>query len=643
MLLNYDFLEFENGKTENRTRDYSLTKDIDKELEAKRLAKSTRPKVKIKEGLSLRATLDAFGEELSRLKREQNKETIKGSTIEATSLNSIVNKIKSGLPFGTISAFRPFKDAFIKDFTEKERELLIEAYKSGYKASQLDKVAKNWNDDPNPIDASYLADAFLREYRTIALKLSTALGKSFVSKFLNPKSEATMKDFMSSKEFVGRYRYTQKDNMERTQQLKKLLDSKRDFIGYIQVIGYWKDNLEDALIPDNKFLNPKSEATMKDFMSSKEFVGRYRYTQKDNMERTQQLKKLLDSKRDFIGYIQVIGYWKDNLEDALLPDKETSFFVFANEPSSTFDLASYLLLLARLFNQAAICYCDNAKTDKVELVSALPNDFGDVWAKFTDITFTAPLTQSITRLHNKVYTFFERNPEKDNYGIAFKDIVKTQIKATYMPYNIEGFNIPCKAYIERHIKTTIYSSLGVERNYPGRTFDMDKIQQYEQQAIKRLDLQRCSKSKSFKASYNHNIKVNNLVKALRQGKKVSKTLIAKVLANTIDTDAGYCFISPTDLATQLNNISPRLSKSIVTAIEQAEGVRLTYALIDKITYNSLHNILSFIFDIDNPLNDQDLEEFVIEVPREALKNVKLPQIKNVLTTQIFEGAYHFKS
>ncbi len=567
MLLNYDFLEF----VDEPQRNTSLTASIDKALADRKLARQNKPRVKIKEGLSLRATLDAFGEELSRLKREQNTETIKGSTIESANLNSIVNKIKSGLPFGTISAFRPFKDAFIKDFTEKERELLIEAYKSGYKASQLDKVAKNWNDDPNPIDASYIADAFLREYRTIALKLSTALGKSFVSKFLNPKSETTMKDLMSSKEFVERYRYTQKDNMKRTRQLKSLLDSKRHFLGYIQVIGYWKDNLNDAL----------------------------------------------------------------------LPDKETSFFVFTNEPSSTFDLASYLLLLARLFNQAAICYCDNAKTDKVELVSALPNDFGDVWAKFTDITFTIPLTQSLTRLHNKVYTFFEKK-NMENYGVSFEELSTTKLKAMGMPKDIEGFNIPCKAYIERHIKTTIYSSLGVERNYLGRTFDMDKIQQYELQAIKRLDLQRCSKSKSFKASYNHNIKVNNLVKALRQGKKVSRTLIAKVLANTIDTDAGYCFISPTDLATQLGNISPRLSKSIVTAIEQAEGVRLNYALIDKVTYNSLHNSLSFIFDIDNPLSDQAFERLVIEVPREALKNVKLPQIKNVLTAQIFDGAYQFR-
>ncbi len=122
---------------------------------------------------------------------------------------------------------------------------------------------------------------------------------------------------------------------------------------------------------------------------------------------------------------------------------------------------------------------------------------------------------------------------------------------------------------------------------------------------------------------------------------MSKTLLAKALANTIDTDASYCFIS--DLAAQLDNISPRLSKRIITAIERAEGVRLTHALIDKISYNSLHSSLSFVFDIDNPLSDQKFEELVIEVPKEVLKNVKLPQIKNALTAQIFDGAYQFKN
>ncbi|MDU9710905.1 hypothetical protein RGC52_03975 [Helicobacter pylori] len=569
MLLNYDFLEF----VDEPQRNTSLTASIDKALADRKLARQNKPKVRVLgKAMPLSKFLDAVGDEISRLKYDMSHKTIKGSTIESSNLISIYKKIASGLPFGTISAFRPFKDAFTKDFTEKERELLIEAYKSGYKASQLDKVAKNWNDDLNPIDASYLADAFLREYRTIALKLSTALGKSFVSKFLNPKSEATMKDFMSSKEFVKKYRYTQKDNMERTQQLKRLLDSKRDFIGYIQVIGYWKDNLEDALIPD----------------------------------------------------------------------KETSFFVFVNEPSSTFYLRNHLLLWARQFNQAAICYCQNSVYNNkdryyVELVNATPKRFGKVEAKFTDITFSIPkeLPHSLTRLKNKVYTFFERNPEKDNYGIAFKDIVKTQIKATYMPYAIGNLTDTFENEIKGFIKRT--QSRLRAYGYP-KSFNVDEIENWEQQAIKTREQRKCAMSKSFRQSYNHNIKVNNLVKALRQGKKVSRTLIA----NTTDTDAGYCFISPTDLATQLNNISPRLSKSIVLAIEQAEGVRLNYALIDKITYNSLHNTLSFIFDIDNPLSDQSLNQLVVEVPREALKNVKLPQIKNVLTAQIFDGAYQFK-
>ncbi|MBM2779079.1 hypothetical protein [Helicobacter pylori] len=571
MLLNYDFLEF----VDEPQRNTSLTASIDKALADKKLARQNKPSVRVLgKAMPLSKFLDAVGDEISRLKREQNKETIKSSTIESASLNSIVNKIKSGLPFGTISAFRPFKDAFIKDFTEKERELLIEAYKSGYKASKLDKVAKNWNDDPNPIDASYIADTFLREYRTIALKLSTALGKSFVSKFLNPKSEATMKDFMSSKEFVATYRYTYKDNMERTRQLKSLLDSKRDFIGYIQVIGYWKESLKDDIIPD----------------------------------------------------------------------KETSFFVFVNEPSSTFYLRNHLLLWARQFNQAAICYCQNSVYNNkdryyVELVSAEPKSFGKVWAKFTDITFSVPskLPNSLTRLKNKVYTFFEKNPEKDNYGIAFKDIVKTQIKATYMPHTIGNLTDTFENEIKGFIKRT--QSRVRAYGYP-KSFNVDEIENWEQQAIKTREQRKCAMSKSFRQSYNHNIKVNNLFKAMRQGKKASKTLIAKVLANTIDTDAGYCFIS--DLATQLGNISPRLSKSIVTAIEQAEGIRLNYALIDKISYNSLHNTLSFVFDIDNPLSDQVFERLVIEVPREALKNVKLPQIKNVLTAQIFDGAYHFR-
>ncbi|NHB41887.1 DUF3293 domain-containing protein [Helicobacter pylori] len=563
MLLNYDFLEL----VDEPQRNTSLTSAIDKALADKKLARQNKPRVKIKANLSLRASLDAFGDELSRLKNSQDT-TIKGSTIESVNLNSIVNKIKSGLPFGTISAFRPFKDAFLKDFTEKQRQLLIASYKSGYRKDEADKIMKLWQDQYAEVDwhKPIKANDFFKGNTNIYRTLRNLFGQKFMDKYAAPNSKATMKDFMSSDKFIKKYRYTEKDNMERTRQLKSLLDSKRHFLGYIQVIGYWKDNLDDDLIPD----------------------------------------------------------------------KETSFFVFANEPSITFDLASYLLLLARLFNQAAICYCENAKTGKVDLLLATQEDFGKVYWTFTGTTFSAPnpLPQSLTRLHNSVYTFFKKEG-KDNYGVFFDELSKTQIKAMNIPKNTDGFYRQLANGVKSFIKA---------RQYHGspRTFNADDIEKYELQAIKERENRKKVLNASFRQSYEKALKVNNLVNAMLQGKEVSRTLIAKVLANTIDTDAGYCFISPTDLATQLGNISPRLSKSIVTAIEQAEGVRLNYALIDKVTYNSLHNTLSFIFDIDNPLSDQAFERLVIEVPREALKNVKLPQIKNVLTAQIFEGAYHFR-
>lgn len=594
MLLNYDFLEFENGKTENRTRDYSLTKAIDKELEAKRLAKSTRPRVKIKDNLSLRATLDAFGEELSRLKREQNTETIKGSTIESANLISIVNKIKSGLPFGTISAFRPFKDAFIKDFTQEEQDTLIYAYKSGADPKNADIIAKYW--------------------------LSQSVD-------LDPYDPIKVVDFF----------HPQPENGKETTKFKKY----KDMIENIYATLYNK--LGNFYV--DKFF--KKNATMRDLMSSDKFVERYRYTRKENMARTQQLKDILNIDRDFIGYIEVLGYWKDNPKDNILPDKEVSFFVFQNEPSSTFDLKNHLLIWGKQFRQAAICYggqlmANKNKTYRIDLISSSPNSFGEVWAKFTGIKFSVPsdLPQALTRINDSVYTFLSRNKEGIGLNkLALNKVVKTELKAICMPFDYSKLGVGT-------IGETIRSEIkALQRNTRGyghpKEFFLDAMIERQENAIKRIEARKCAVSDDFKQGMRRNIQVNNLVKAMRQGKKVSRTLIAKVLANTIDTDAGYCFIS--DLATQLDSISPRVSKSIVTAIEQAEGVRLNYALIDKITYNSLHNILSFIFDIDNPLSDQSLNQLVIEVPREALKNVKLPQIKNVLTAQIFEGTYQFRN
>ncbi|EJB58631.1 hypothetical protein HPHPH30_0117 [Helicobacter pylori Hp H-30] len=586
MLLNYDFLEMVDDEPQRNT---SLTASIDKALADKKLARQNKPRVRVKDNLSLSETLDAYGREVSRLKSEQNT-TIKASTIESSNLNSIVNKIKSGLPFGTISAFRPFRPAFEKDFTDDQQVLLKKAYSSGLRPNEKDKISK-----------LYLVQ--MKENKTKFRKATDGI---------DPTKSIKVKGF---------FRPTGKVIPQYKILVKGIYETLSRKLGKNYV---------------DEFIN--SNATMRDFMSSEKFVKKYRFTQKDNIKRTQELKSLLDQKRHFLGYLQVTGYWKDKLNDPLLPSKEVSFFVLQNEPSNSFNLKDQLLDLAKYFNQEAICYCQNAETGKVDLVLATEKDFDKVDWTFTGITFSAPneLPQSLTRLQDKVYTFFKKE-DKDNYGVYFKDIVKTQIKAIRLPRGFtEGLGVM------DFVKSSIIARQNSSRtNGYQQSFSIDEIEDWERKGIFDREKLKCITSKSFRQSYNHNIKVNNLVKALRQGKKVSKTLIAKVLANTIDIDAGYCFIS--DLTTQLGNISPRLSKSIVTAIEQAEGIRLLYALIDKVTYNSLHNTLNFIFDIDNPLSDQSLNELVVEVPREALKNVKLPQIKNVLTSQIFDGAYQFKS
>ncbi|GAA9429542.1 hypothetical protein HpHA285_09310 [Helicobacter pylori] len=464
MLLSYDFLEFENGKAENRTRDYSLTKAIDKELEAKRLAKRTRARVKIKEGLSLRATLDAFGEELSRLKNSQNTETIKSSTIEATSLNSILKKIKSGLPFGTISATRHFKDAFMKDFDKDQRALLMSAYKSGLTPSKNDKITKLYLSQvkDSPTQPIKVKDFFMPQGKVLP-EYATLVGEIY--------------DILAS------------------------------------VLGY---NYVD------KYLD--SKATMRDFMSSDKFVKRYRYTQKDNIKRTQELKSLLDKKRHFLGYLQVTGYWKENTDDALLPYKEVSFFVFSHQPMSlSFDLASELLLLGRHFNQEAICYCENAivlKDDRyrVELVSTLPNDIGKVWATFDNITFSTPsdLPNALTRLQDQVYTFFKKNPEKDKYGATFEDlVVKTKITAMKLPKDFDD-----RLDVANLVKASIRDRQTCSRhNGYQQLFFADEIENWERDAVFRREKLKCMTSKSYRQSYNHNIKVRKVVNAMLKGKK----------------------------------------------------------------------------------------------------------------------------
>ncbi len=416
MLLNYDFLKFEKVKK---------VRVIDDKLHVNILDFF---------GIGDKDDKIFLGDAISNIKDNPTEAYIAEIyAIEGAKLNRVYEKIRSGLPFGIISAFRPFKGAFTKDFTDEEQKKLIKAAKS-----------------------DFLTKDFLRKNDGIYRKLCNCktFNKTFVDKFTTDKSKATMKDFMSTQGFITKYKYSYSD--------------------YIQ--------------------------------------------------EAQHLKSFLDGKRDFLGYIQVISYWKEEVENDLLPNKEISFFVFQNEPSKTFNLRNYLLLLARLFNQEAICYCENAIHNKenayrVELVSALSSDFNKVWTKFPDIIFSVPsqLPQFLTHLKNKIATFFSKQPS-GNCGMSFKEIDKVQIKVTCMPKIVTGT-------FEDDIKLSIQHNQW--RGYP-KVFDIEKIESIEREVIEERE--------KHKIGSAQNLKINQIADDLKQAKVVSNKLIANTLSDTPHDD-----------------------------------------------------------------------------------------------------------
>ncbi|WQR98453.1 hypothetical protein KVC81_03200 [Helicobacter pylori] len=91
----------------------------------------------------------------------------------------------------------------------------------------------------------------------------------------------------------------------------------------------------------------------------------------NNPNNSPQLKQFLGYKCHFIGFIEIF-----------IEPSEILFFVYENEPSATFNLKNYLLVLAKMHcNPTAICYCEN-KQDKnthniksIKLLSAKSHDF----------------------------------------------------------------------------------------------------------------------------------------------------------------------------------------------------------------------------------------------------------------------------
>ncbi len=84
-----------------------------------------------------------------------------------------------------------------------------------------------------------------------------------------------------------------------------------------------------------------------------------------------QLRQFLNNKCHFIGFVEIV-----------IRPIESLFFVYENEPSTTFNLKNYLLVLAKYIYSEKICYYEN-KQDKnthnmksIEFLSTGRHDFG---------------------------------------------------------------------------------------------------------------------------------------------------------------------------------------------------------------------------------------------------------------------------
>ncbi len=92
-----------------------------------------------------------------------------------------------------------------------------------------------------------------------------------------------------------------------------------------------------------------------------------------------------------------------------------------------------------------------------------------------------------------------------------------------------------------------------------------------------------------------------------------------------------------DLKKLLSQDQINLSNAITMTINNANAfeineINLTSAIIDKIEYHFRDNTFHFIFDVSNNFLSGK-SRLTIEVPRVALENIKLPDMKETYVNQ----------
>ncbi|GAA7608556.1 hypothetical protein HpMMM21_00840 [Helicobacter pylori] len=257
-------------------------------------------------------------------------------------------------------------------------------------------------------------------------------------------------------------------------------------------------------------------------------------------------------------------------------------------------------MLAKMHcNPTAICYCENKQdknmhnTKSIKLLGAGRHDFGkDLNSIDVELSNPNTFVQSLLKLgsflHGKTIEFLD-DP------------------TNYPPVTLASWDTPTipgktPVEIEEHIKNTTF-----DQNY---------------------------NSLHYRQSSAQNIKINEIASDLESGKIVGKKIISDALLGV-----SCCFMDNEnlkDLEKLLSQDQINLSNAITTAINQAENnafkINLTSAIIDKIEYHFHDNTFHFIFNVSNNFLSGK-SKLTIEVPRVALENIKLPNMKEIYVNQ----------
>ncbi len=137
----------------------------------------------------------------------------------------------------------------------------------------------------------------------------------------------------------------------------------------------------------------------------------------------------------------------------------------------------------------------------------------------------------------------------------------------------------------------------------------------------------------YRQSSAQNIKINEIANDLESGKIVGEKIISDALLGVVSC----CFMDDKnlkDLKKLLSQDQINLSNAITTAINNSfiNEINLTSAIIDKIEYHFRDNTFHFIFNVSNNFLSRK-SRLTIEMPRVALENIKLPDMKETYVNQ----------